>query len=295
MKTPIVPFALLALVFAAPFALPRSATPARAAEAGPEREVLLTAPVNLPSALLGQHVNARIGVRAHVSPTGLVESAHAVSGDPRLREAAEASVRWWVFAPAPRAEWETVTVPVEVSADAPGIRPDVIGMARESEAHGDLATALAAWTGALERTGRSPLVENPWEFREHVLAIVRRMPSPPEPPYVVFATARQTRASQLRAVARGTHVDLVKRFDDELAGAPWWADLWMWRAGSLAGCGRTAEALRSLKFYRLASTDTAGVAFADRLITRLAAADTVGVCEAVKTWRVVTEAPGDRR
>jgi hypothetical protein len=292
MKAPTV---LLALALASAFALPRAATPARAAEANPERTVLLTAPANLPPALLGERVHAQVGVRAHVSAPGLVDSALAVSGDPRLRQAAEASVRWWVFAPSPRAGWETVTVPFEAGADAPGLHPDVISMARASEARGDLPTALAAWTGALERTGTSPVAENPWEFREHVLSIVRRMPSRPEPPLVVFAAANRVRASQLRTMARGDHADLVKRFDDAIAGAPWWADLWLWRAGSLAGCGRTAEALRSLKTYRLASADTAGVAFANRLIVRLATSDTVGVCEAVKTWQVVTESPDDRR
>lgn len=282
---------LLAAALAAPLLAPPAAAPARAAGAKEQRVALLTAPANLPDALLGQAVSARIEVRARVAPSGLVEDAHAVSGDARLRAAAEAAVRWWVFTPAPRASREDVTVTIETKADAPTLHPDVLAMGRAAEEGGDLASAIAAWTGALARVGQSPVVADPWALREHVIELARRMPSPPPPPAVVVVQTRGVRGDQERAVARGTHEDLLPRFDEAISAAPWWPDAWLWRAGSLAGCGRVPEALRSLKAYRLAATDTAGIAFAGRMIDRLAAADTIGVCAAIKTYGVVTEKP----
>lgn len=273
-------------VTAAPAATPGSRagdTPA------PAREVLLAVPADLPPALLGEKVSAKLAVRVHVTAAGLVDSARAVSGDPRLRASAEASARWWVFAPAAADGPLTVTVPVAAERDAEGLRPDVLAMARESEAHGDLPTALAAWVGALGRVGTSPVTSNEWAIREHTMALARRMSPPPRLPNAVWGPVRAARGQQLRTVARARHLELVAQFDAALLSAPWWDEPYLWRACSLAGCGRTAEALRSLRAYRLASADTGGVAFAGRLIDRLAAADTVGVCEAIKTWRVVSE------
>lgn len=262
-----------------------------AAPAVPAREPLLTAPASLPASMLGQAVSAKVRVRAHVAPSGLVDSTRATSTDPRLRESAEAAVRWWVFPPAERAAWLTVDVPIEAAADASGLHPDVLALARDAEARGDLPTALASWVGALRRAGTSPVVNNPWSLREHAIAVARRMPAPPATGNSVFAIARGARTEQLRTVARANHEQLVVRLDEALTAAPWWDEPWLWRAGSLAGCGRTAEALRSLRAYRLASSDSAGLAFASSLVTRLVAADTVGVCEAVKTWRVKLEPP----
>lgn len=257
--------------------------------AAPEREALLTVPAGLPPALLGRNVAAKLTVRAFVAPSGLVDSARAVAGDERLRGAAEEAVRWWVFAPAPGPSRVTVTVPIEAGADAAPLHPDVIAMARQAESAGDHATALASWTGALARRGTSPVVLNEWALREHAIGVARRLPHDPPAGSAVGATARGARGEQLRTVARARHAELVERFDHALLRAPWWDEPYLWRAGSLAGCGRAAEALRSLRAYRLATRDTAGAAFAGRMIERLAAADTVGVCEAIKTWRVVSE------
>lgn len=273
---------LLALACAAPPA-------AASATDAPPRTVLLTAPADLPPELLGTKVAAAIGVRALVAPSGLVDSATAVSGDERLRPSAEAAARWWVFAPAGERQWITVTVPVTAAEDAEALHPDVLAIAREAEAGGDLPTALASWVGALSRLGMSPVALNEWAIREHAMALARRITPPPVPGDLVGGTARGARGQQLRTVGRMGHMDLLGRFDYALLRAPWWDEPYLWRAGSLAGCGRTAEALRSLRAYRLASADSAGVAFAGRLIDRLAAADTVGVCEAIKTWRVVSE------
>jgi len=275
---------LLALACTAP---PAGASPPAASPA--PRVVLLTAPADLPPELLGTKVAAELGVRALVAPSGLVDSATAVSGDERLRPSAEAAARWWVFAPAREREWVTVSVPVTAAADAVALHPDVLAIARESEAAGDLPTALASWVGALNRLGLSPVALNEWAIREHAMALARRSTPPPPPDNQAGGAARGARGLQLRTVERVGHMDLVRRFDDALRRAPWWDEPYLWRAGSLAGCGRTAEALRSLRAYRLASADSAGVAFAGRLIDRLAAADTVGVCEAIKTWRVVSE------
>lgn len=281
----------LALAAAVAFALAAASAPPSHPDAGAggARAALLTVPADLPPALLGEAVAAKLTVRVAVSPEGLVDSAVAVAGDARLRASAEAAARWWVFTPAARPATLTVSVPVEAARDAADLRPDVLAMARESEAHGDLPTALAAWVGALARVGTSPTVANEWAIREHAIALARRMSPPPPLPNVVWGPARGARGQQLRTVARAKHVELVAQFDTALREAPWWDEPYLWRAGSLAGCGRTAEALRSLRAYRLASTDTAGIAFAERLMSRLAAADTIGVCEAVKTWRVTAE------
>lgn len=279
--------ACLALACAAP---PVGAGATGVPAAGPApRAVLLTAPADLPPELLGTKVSAEVAVRALVAPSGLVDSARAVSGDPRLRASAEAAARWWVFAPAEGRDWITVTVPVTAGEDAEPLHPDVLAIARESEAGGDLRTALASWVGALNRLGRSPVVLNEWAIREHAMALARRITPPPPLGDAIGGAARGARGQQLRTVARSGHMELVERFDRALARAPWWDEPYLWRAGSLAGCGRTAEALRSLRAYRLASADSAGVAFAGRMIDRLAAADTVGVCESIKTWGVVSE------
>lgn len=230
-----------------------------------------------------------VGVRVLVSTDGLVDSARAVSGDPSLRSSAEAAARWWVFAPGAKREWVAVSVPFSAAADAVELHPDVIAMAREAERSGDLPAALASWVGALNRLGTSPVVANEWAIREHTFSIARRISPPPLPGSAVGARARGARNSQLRTVARAAHLDLVTKFDTALLAAPWWPEPYLWRAGSLAGGGQAAEALRSLRAYRLASSDTAGVAFAGRLVPRLAAGDNVGVCEAIKTWGVTSE------
>jgi hypothetical protein len=146
--------------------------------------------------------------------------------------------------------------------------------------------ALTAWVGALARVGTSPVAGNEWAFREHAVAVVRRMPAPPPPGDELSGAAMGARTEQLRTVARSAHLALLPKFDHALAGAPWWAEPYLWRAGSLAGCGRTPEALRSLRFFRLATGDSAGSAFAARMIDRLAASDTIGVSAAIKTWGV---------
>jgi len=288
MPTRVAP-ATAALACAALLCFSPAAHAAAAAEPAAARAMLLTAPADLPTAQLGKQVAASIGVRVLVSAEGLVDSARATSGDPSLRPSAEAAARWWVFAPGDRREWVAVTVPVSASADAAALHPDVLAMAREAERSGDLPAALASWVGALNRLGTSPVVANEWAIREHTFALARRISPPPMPGGGIAARARGARNSQLRTVARAEHLDLVAQFDTALMAAPWWPEPYLWRAGSLAGGGQVAEALRSLRAYRLASSDTAGVAFAGRLIPRLAAGDNVGVCEAIKTWGVTSE------
>lgn len=279
--------ALAALACAALVSFPLLAH--TAAPPAATRAVLLTAPADLPPAQLRKSVAATVGVRVLVSAEGLVDSARAVSGDPSLRPSAEAAARWWVFAPGERREWVAVTVPFSAGADAVPLHPDVIAMARDAERAGDLPAALASWVGALNRLGTSPVVSNEWTIREHTFSIARRISPPPMPGGAIAARARGARNSQLRTVARAEHLDLVAQFDTALLAAPWWPEPYLWRAGSLAGGGQAAEAMRSLRAYRMASGDTAGVAFAGRLIPRLAAGDNLGVCEAIKTWGVTSE------
>lgn len=279
--------ALLAAVFALAPGAPTHAAPA------PARAVLSTVPADLPAELLGEAVHATVTVRARIGRAGLVDSTHAVDGDPRLRASAEAAVAWWVFAPGAAREWVTVRVPIAADADADGLHPDVLAMARDAEAAGDWSGALQALVGALGRQGTSPLVANEWTIRERALRAALRLPAPPALSGDTWGAGQGARSQQLRTVARADHAVLVQGFDRALESAPWWAEVYLWRAGSLAGCGRGTDALRSLRAYTLGSPDTEGVRFANGLIERLAAADTLGVSEAIKTWRV-TVSPEDR-
>jgi hypothetical protein len=288
------PVLAAALALAASLLLaPRTgAAPAARPATRPPRATLSTVPADLPAEMLGEKVSAIVTVRALVAPSGLVDSTRAEDGDERLRPSAEAAVRWWVFAPGRSREWVAVRVPFEADADAEPLYPDVIAIARQSESDGDLPTALAGWVGALARLGKSPVVRNEWTIREHTMAIAHRMP-PIYPGGELEGTESAARGEQLRTVARSAHLDLLARFDHVLAGAPWWDEPYLWSACSYAGCGRGADALRSLRAYRLATTDSAGSAFAARMIDRLAVSDTTGVSAAIRTWRVVME-PEDR-
>jgi hypothetical protein len=250
------------------------------------RAVLLTVPADVPDAMLGEAFTAKIGVRALVAPSGLVDSTAAVDGDERLRASAETAVRWWVFAPARTAGWTTVSVSIEGHDDDEPLRPDVLALASQAETAGDDATALAALTGALARHGMSPTVNNDWGVRERALVINKRRPALYPPGDELVGIAQVARGEQLRTVTRVGHAALVAQFDKVVTGAPWWDEPYLWRAGSLAGTGNTAEALRSLRAFRLGTRDSAASVFAARLIDRLAAADTLGVSAAIKTWRV---------
>jgi hypothetical protein len=275
----------LACLASAP-ALHAAAPPAPAA-----RAVVSSVPADIPSDLIGDSLSASVTVRALVAPSGLVDSATAVAGDERLRAAAEAAVRWWVFAPARAASWASVNVPFEGRDDDEPLRPDVLALARDAEAGGDDAGALAALSGALARLGRSPAVNNEWSVRERALAMTRRRSALFPPGDALTGAAQSARGEQLRAVTRVDHAALVTRFDQVLAAAPWWDEPYLWRAGSLAGTGRVADALRSLRAFRLGTRDSEAAAFAGRMIDRLAAADTLGVNAAIKTWRVPADPP----
>jgi hypothetical protein len=288
MRTPPVLFLVAALC--APLAA-RAAVAPRAAAVPPAdtsagthvREVLSPVLADLPLAASAQHVYGDVVVRALVSPMGIVDSALAVSGDHRLRPAAETAVRWWIFRPGPAREWSTVTVTIPpADAEELPLNPDVVAMARAAEAHGEMRAAVDAWTGALARVGRHSSLRNEWAIREHLLRIARSMNPPPVPANFIAVHARSWHGEQERTVTTQAHAALVESFAEAVNGAPWWPEPYLWRAASLLGAGRLPAALRDLRAYRLGVRDTEGVALADRVLLRLAAGDTLGACEMLK-------------
>ncbi len=89
-----------------------------------------------------------------VDSTGTVSEARVVRALPPFDSAAVEAARWWVFAPArdhsrPVRARVAVTLEARVPRDAEPLSPDVVALARDAEARGDLRGALDAWTGAL--------------------------------------------------------------------------------------------------------------------------------------------------
>jgi len=262
---------LLALALATPLA---AAPPA-------SREVLSRVPADVPRAALAAHLKGDVVVEALVAPTGVVDSVRA-QGDPRLRGAAEAAVRWWIFSPAATSDWVRVNVAIDGTVGDEPLNPDVLAMARDAEKTGDLRGAIDAWTGALHRAGRHPSIRNEWAIRGHVIQLAARMKTPPPPPHAAQVHAEGARIKQDRTLARSLHADLVTIFDASLLDAPWWSEAYQWRAASEAGCGRITDAMRSLLAFRLGTSDSTNQALADSALAGLAASDTLGVSELLK-------------
>jgi hypothetical protein len=280
----VVPLALVAL------AVPAVArfSPVAAAEvtarsvAASAPTVVSAIPVDVPQAALDAHVFGRVEVRARVEPWGLPDSVIAVAGDPRLRRAAEASVRWWVFTRPAKPAWTTVHVDIDGRVEFPPLRPDVLGLAHAAEAAGDLPQAVDLWIGALTRVGKHPTLRNGWAIREHIAHLVAKMKSPPHIGGVITSPAIEARYHQQKAVARVAHEDLLPAFNRVIDEAPWWGEPYEWRAASLLGAGRSDEALRSLRMYRLIAPDSLAHPLSDRAFAGIAAGDTVQVSEMLK-------------
>ena len=237
---------------------------------------------DVPQAALDAQLSGRVALLVRVNAAGLVDSVRVTSGDPRLRAAATDAARWTVFAPQPAPVWSALSVTIDGRQEAEPLNPDVLTLAREAEAAKDWPNALAAWTGALQRLGTHPSLANDWAIREHTLRVAARFPVMPGVPGETAGLARGARIEQERAVASAKHADLVAAWDKALVVAPWWADVYLWRAGSLAACGRSAEARRSLRFYQLGAADSTGRWLASTALRMLAAGDSLGASELIK-------------
>ncbi|MBI5168152.1 MAG: hypothetical protein HZA61_01555 [Candidatus Eisenbacteria bacterium] len=243
---------------------------------------VLQPPADVPQAALDAQLKGTVTLLAHVTRPGYVDSVRVLSGDARLRETATAVARWCVYAPQAAPVWTTLTVTVDGKVEPEPLNPDVLAIAREAEGAKDWNNALAAWTGALQRLGTHPSLTNEWALREHALRTSRQLHPVPQAPGDTQGNARGARTQQERVVARGQHEDVVGIFDTVLKTAPWWSDPYLWRASSLAGCGRSAEAVRSLRFYLLGAPDSAGTWLATTALAQIAAGDTLGASELIK-------------
>ena len=252
------------------------------AETAPEPAPLSTVPADVPQALLDAGQNARVSVRARITPTGMVDSTVALGGDPQARASAAAAVRWWIFPARTQPPWTQVTVELDGSSRAPAPRPDVLAMARDAEHAGDTSGAMLAWVGALGRVGRYPSIQNEWAIREHIARLRTRLKQPPVVSGNTTTPAIIARIKQQRVLASAEHAEVVDALDKTLLVAPWWDDPYQWRAASEAGCGRVYDAMRSLRMLHLVSADTAMRARADRGIAGLAAGDTLAVSQMLK-------------
>lgn len=237
---------------------------------------------DVPQAALDAQLKGTVTLLVRVTRPGYVDSLRVLTGDARLRTAASDVARWCVYAPQTAPVWTTLAVTVDGRVEPEPLNPDVLAIAREAEGAKDWNNALAAWTGALQRLGTHPSLANEWALREHALRASRQIKPVPQAPGETQGNARGARTQQERVVARGQHEDLVGIFDTVLKTAPWWSDPYLWRASSLAGCGRSAEAVRSLRFYLLGAPDSAGTWLATTALAQIAAGDTLGASELIK-------------
>ena len=251
-----------------------------------------TVGIDVDNTALAQPLDAYVHACLLVDSTGVVREASAVARSDstlpaRLTAAALESARWWLFSRPlrgghPATARVLVNVPVHVPVDADPLSPDVVAMAAESEARGDLRGAIDAWTGALARVGQHPALRNEWAIRARVIGLAARMPKPPEVPMMTEITARSMHNLMERNMARASNADYADKLDGVLRDAPWYADAYRWRASARAASGQRDGAIRDVLCYRLAVHDSAGRALATRALMALAADDTLAALTMLK-------------
>jgi len=290
--------ACVAALLLAPAAIARRPAPpaARAlvpcaplGDVSPEQPPVLRSAVGLNYAgerLAGAHEGA-LELCLLVDSTGVVREARVSRALAPFDSAALDAARWWVFAPARdhgRAVPARIAVSVEarLPRDADPLVPDVIALAHDAEARGDLRAAIDAWNGALARVGSQPMLQNEWTIRERILRLAARLPSPPEIPLQTGEIADGTHALILRNIARAANETYAATLDGVLRVAPWYVEAYRWRASARAACGQRDGAVRDVLCYRLAVRDSAERALADRALEALAAADTIAALTMLK-------------
>lgn len=245
-------------------------------------EPILSVTPDVPQAALDAGFAGKVVLQLRVAPAGYVDSVRVTSGDARLRAAALAAARWHIYAPQSSPVWTSLTIAIDGATESEPLNPDVVALAQEAEAAGDWRNALDAWTGALARLGTHPSLLNEWAIREHAVRAARHVKPYPPAPGDTQTGARGARIHQARVVARVQHEDLVGIFDNTVRVAPWWGEPYLWRAASLTGCGRSREAVRSLRFYLMCNPDSAGTAVANLAMTSISAGDSLIACEMLK-------------
>jgi len=243
--------------------------------------------LNYTNALLEGSGNGSVEVCVLVDSTGTVREASVSKPRDPLEQTAPESPRRCVFAPArpgKRAVPARIAIRVDahVPRDADPLVPDVVALAVDADAPADLRGAIAAWTGALARADTQSVLQNEWAFRERIIHLAARFPSPPEVPFMTVARARAQRSLMLRNVSRGDNQTYAEALDDVLRAAPWYADAYRWRAAARAACGQRDGAVRDVLCYRLAVRDSAGRALAERALVALAGADTLAAVTLLK-------------
>ena len=235
---------------------------------------------NFPSATLGLRAEHPVEICAFVDARGQVSEVRVTRGGTPFDSAAVDAVRWWWFEPArtkgkPVASWTKLFVAIQPPMDAEPVVPDVLALAHDAEARGDLRGAIDAWGGVLSRVGVHPSIGDEWSVRERILRLAARMPQPLAVPAAADGRARGARNLMQRSVARGDNEDYVKRLDEALTIAPWFPNAYRWRAAARAACGQRAGALRDAACYRISAPDSASRALADRAIALISAGDTL--------------------
>lgn len=227
----------------------------------------------------------RVMIKVNVDTLGLVTEASVYKGGTPFDSAAVDAARWWVFTPARRAGRPvpcTVALPIETSApDADPMVPDVVQLALDAEAAGDVRGALDAWTGVGLRAGGA-LVADAWTPRVRAITLAARLPKPPAIPLSAQGKARGAHNALQRTMARGDNEDYARRLSEALQEAPWYADAYRWRAAARAMAGQRDDAMRDLVCYTLAARDSAATVLADRALRALAAHDTIGAYTLLK-------------
>ena len=175
-----------------------------------------------------------------------------------------------------------MTIVAHTPRDSDPLVPDVVALASDAEARGDLRGALDFWTGALARVGTHPSLQNEWTLREHVVRLAARLPKPPEVPLSTVGRARSMHNLMLRNMGRADNADYAKALDEVLLVAPWYADAYRWRASARAASGQRDNAVRDVLCYRLAVHDSLGRALAERALVALAKADTIAALTMLK-------------
>jgi hypothetical protein len=242
---------------------------------------------NFPAAALDGTPPRALELCAQVDERGFVREVRVRRGGTPFDSAAVDAVRWWLFEPARRAgrptpSWVTLSVTPEPPTDALPLVPDVLALAQDAEAAGDLRGAIDAWTGVLARVGQHPTLSDEWSVRERVLRLAARLPKPPQIPLATEGRARGARNLMQRNIARGDNADYAGRLDEVLLVAPWYVDAYRWRAAARAASGMRDGAERDALCYRLAAPDSASRALADRALAALAAGDTLAANSLLK-------------
>jgi TonB family protein len=239
-----------------------------------------TVGLNFTSTDLASARDGSVGVCVTVDSLGVVREARVVRAFAPFDSAALESVRWWRFAPARsggRAVTARVTVevPVRVPRDADPLSPDLLAMAQQAEANGNVREALDAWTGALARVGRHPSLNNEWAMRTHVLRLARRLPRPPEVPAYANAEGRAALHLMQRNSARAINADCEARLSNALRMAPWYAEAYRWRSSARAAAGDREGAWRDALCVAVATPDSAGVTLSETALRMYAVGDTL--------------------